>query len=70
MTHLCGSPWRAPGVTSLDACYGDLSAGVSWTGDVNSWVEGTYTRIYTVADSGGNSAPPVSRTVEVVDCPW
>jgi hypothetical protein len=70
MTQPCGSQWMDPGVESLDACYGDLSSQVSWTGDVNSWVEGTYTRTYTVTDSGGNSAPPVSRTVEVVDCPW
>ncbi len=70
MTHPCGSQWMDPGVESLDACYGDISPEVRWTGDVNGWVEGVYTRSYTVMDSGGNSAPPVSRTVEVVDCPW
>jgi hypothetical protein len=70
MTHTCGSGWVDPGVESMDACYGDVSATVSKSGSVNGWVEGVYTVVYSVTDSGGNSAPPVSRTVEVVDCPW
>jgi Domain of unknown function (DUF5011) len=71
MTHKCGSAWVDPGVDSLDACYGNLSATVRQVGDyVNGWVRGVYTVRYEVTDSGGNSAPPVTRTVEVVDCPW
>ncbi|WP_224362782.1 DUF5011 domain-containing protein [Hyalangium versicolor] len=69
-THTCGSQWVDPGVEATDACYGNLTAQVWHTGEVNGWAEGTYTVTYTLTDSGGNSATPVTRTVEVVDCPW
>jgi hypothetical protein len=70
MVHTCGTGWVEPGVEAVDACYGDVSATVSRTGQVNGWVEGLYTVRYTVTDSGGNSAGPLTRTVEVIDCPW
>ena len=70
MTHTCGSSWVDPGVESTDACYGNLAPTVRKTGYVNGWVAGTYTLVYEVTDSGGNSAPPVTRTVNVVNCPW
>jgi hypothetical protein len=70
MTHTCGSGWVDPGVEAHDACYGDISATVRRSGSVNGWVPGVYTVTYSVTDSGGNSAQPVSRTVEVVNCPW
>jgi hypothetical protein len=69
-THTCGSQWVDPGVQAMDACYGNVSAQVWHTGEVNGWAEGTYTVTYTLADSGGNSATPVERVVEVVGCPW
>jgi hypothetical protein len=40
------------------------------TGSVNGWVPGEYTVRYEVRDSAGNAAPPVTRTVRVVNCPW
>ncbi len=70
VTYTCGSQWVDPGVESMDACYGDVSPTVRKTGYVNGWVEGTYTVRYEVTDSGGNSAPAVTRTVEVVNYPW
>ncbi|KFE62489.1 DUF5011 domain-containing protein [Hyalangium minutum] len=70
MVHTCGTGWVDPGVEATDACYGNLSATVSRTGDVNGWAEGLYTLRYAVTDSGGNAAAPLTRTVEVVDCPW
>ncbi len=70
MTHVCGSWWEDPGVEAVDACYGNVAPTVVKTGYVNGWAEGTYQVLYEVRDSGGNSAPPVSRTVDVVDCPW
>jgi hypothetical protein len=70
VTHTCGSQWVDPGVESMDACYGDVSPTVKVTGQVNGWVPGTYTLRYEVTDSGGNSAPPVTRTVTVANCPW
>ena len=59
-----------PGVTANDACSGDISTWVSRTGEVNAWAVGVYTVTYNVTDAGGNSATPVTRTVEVVNCPW
>jgi hypothetical protein len=70
MTHTCGSGWVDPGVESLDACYGNVAPTVWTTGYVNGWAEGVYTLRYEVRDSAGNAAPPVTRTVEVVNCPW
>jgi hypothetical protein len=70
MTHTCGSQWVDPGVDARDACYGDVSPTVQRSGYVNGWVPGTYTVVYSVTDSGGNSAPPVTRTVQVSNCPW
>ncbi|HVG60443.1 MAG TPA: Ig-like domain-containing protein [Hyalangium sp.] len=70
MTHTCGSPWVDPGVEATDACYGNVAPLVRQSGYVNGWAEGTYTVQYELTDSGGNQAPPVTRTVEVVDCPW
>ncbi|SET45574.1 DUF5011 domain-containing protein [Stigmatella erecta] len=69
-THTCGSLWVDPGVEATDACYGNLAATVWHTGEVNGWAEGTYTVTYSLTDSGGNTATPVTRTVDVVDCPW
>ncbi|WP_224368778.1 immunoglobulin-like domain-containing protein [Hyalangium versicolor] len=70
IVHTCGSQWVDPGVTATDACYGDLTLQVSRTGDVNGWAAGTYTVTYSVTDTGGNAATPVTRTVNVVNCPW
>ncbi|HYH98714.1 immunoglobulin-like domain-containing protein, partial [Hyalangium sp.] len=70
MTHTCGSQFVDPGVEALDACYGNVSPTVRVTGSVNGWAAGTYTLRYDVTDSGGNSAAPVTRTVNVVNCPW
>ncbi|WP_240487195.1 DUF5011 domain-containing protein [Hyalangium minutum] len=70
MTHTCGSPWVDPGVQATDACYGDVSPQVWHSGEVNGWAPGTYTVTYSLTDSGGNSATPVTRTVQVANCPW
>lgn len=69
-THTCGSQWQEPGYEAQDACYGNLAPTVVRTGEVNGWAEGTYTVTYSLTDSGGNSAPSLTRTVEVVNCPW
>ncbi|WP_224367352.1 DUF5011 domain-containing protein [Hyalangium versicolor] len=70
MVHQCGTQWVDPGWTAFDTCYGDITPEVHWTGFPNGWVEGVYTVNYTLTDSGGNSATPLTRTVEVVNCPW
>jgi hypothetical protein len=70
MVHQCGSQWKEPGWTAFDTCYGDITPEVHWEGAPNGWVEGVYNITYTLTDSGGNSAAPLTRTVEVVNCPW
>jgi hypothetical protein len=69
-THLCGSAWVDPGVEARDMCDGDLTALVATAGYVNGWAEGTYTLTYSVTDNAEHSASVLTRTVEVVDCPW
>jgi len=70
MTHTCGSQWVDPGVTAVDACYGNVAPTVRKVGEVNGWVPGTYTVRYELTDSGGNVAQSVQRTVQVANCPW
>jgi N-acetylneuraminic acid mutarotase len=69
-THVCGSAWTDPGVEARDLCDGDLTFTVQTAGYVNGWSEGTYTLTYALTDRAGHSAPPLTRTVDVIDCPW
>lgn len=70
VTHTCGSQWVDPGVDAADACYGNVAPQVQRFGEVNGWAAGSYTVTYSLTDSDGNGAASVSRTVEVVNCPW
>jgi hypothetical protein len=70
MTLQCGNGYVEPGWEAFDACYGNITPEVKVYGYPNGWVAGTYTVTYTLTDSGGNSAPPLTRTVDVVNCPW
>lgn len=70
MTHACGTNFEEPGFTASDLCYTDLAGAVKKTGYVNGWVEGTYTLVYELTDGAGHAAPTLTRTVNVVDCPW
>jgi len=70
VTHTCGSQWVDPGVDAMDACYGNVAPQVQRTGEVNGWAAGSYTVTYSLVDSGGNPAASVTRTVDVVNCPW
>lgn len=69
MTHACGTPWVEPGWVASDVCYGDVTHEVQRAGQVQTWQEGTYTLRYSLTDSGGNTAEPLTRTVEVIGCP-
>jgi len=61
----CHTSFIDPGATANDQCSGSFAATPSGTVNVN--VPGTYTIIYNATDLSGNPAPPVSRTVNVVD---
>ena len=66
--HECASgPYVDQRPTASDVCYGDLSLSVTTTGSVNAWGRGAYTLTYNVEDSARLKAPPLTRTVQVVD---
>jgi hypothetical protein len=55
------------GATALDDCEGDLTASIVVDNPVDINVSDVYTVTYTVQDSSGNAAAPVTRTVWVGD---
>ncbi len=57
--------YNEPGATALDNVDGDLSADIQISGVVDTTIEGTYQRTYSVSDSAGNSTT-ATRTVNVV----
>lgn len=61
-----GKPYVEPGYVALDDVDGDISDWVAVDGAVNTTVTGDYLLTYTVADSAGNEALPVTRLVQVV----
>jgi len=67
VTHPAGPSYVDPGATASDNMDGNITADIITHNPVNSSIPGTYTLTYNVADSEGNSAPQVTRTVNVVD---
>jgi hypothetical protein len=64
----CGAVFTDPGATATDSCDGNLTASIQVAGDtVNTHQTGSYNLSYSVHDSAGNSANPVTRTVNVSD---
>jgi VCBS repeat-containing protein len=59
------SPFTDPGATATDAVDGDLSSRIVVSGNVNTARLGAYTLTYTVSDLSGNTAPAVTRTVNI-----
>ena len=60
-----GVPYSEPGWTAIDDVDGDLSGLVAVSGSVETNVPGSYTLIYAVTDSAGNTAS-TTRTVNVI----
>ena len=61
-----GGSYNEEGATAEDDVDGDISSLISTGGDtVDTDVEGTYIITYNVADSSGNAAEEVTRTVNV-----
>jgi len=61
------STYTDAGATALDNYDGDITSSIVTVNPVNDDVVGIYTVTYDVADSNGNSAAQVTRTVNVVD---
>lgn len=66
MDHTLGNLFVDPGVIASDNIDGDISGDVVISGSLDINTEGTYVLTYNVSDSAGNSAPSVTRTVNVV----
>ena len=63
-----GSPYVELGATALDDIDGDITGSIVIDASaVNTAVLGSYSVTYDVADSSGNAATQVTRTVDVVD---
>ena len=60
-----GSTYTDAGASATDNIDGDISASIVTTSTVNTAVVGTYTVTYNVTDFAGNSAAPITRTVQV-----
>jgi len=67
VSHECHTPYTDAGATASDSCDTALPAVNIDTSAVNTDVPGTYTVSFSVTDAAGNSAPLVSRTVQVTD---
>jgi hypothetical protein len=61
-----GSAYTDAGATAEDNIDGDISSAVVVTATVNTALVGSYTVTYNVSDFAGNSATPITRTVNVV----
>ncbi len=65
VTVECHTSFTDQGATTSDNCADSGAVTVSGSVDVNT--PGTYTLTYNATDAAGNAAPPVTRTVTVVD---
>ena len=63
-----GGTYKEPGAVAMDACDGDVSAGIKISGSVDTSTAGTYTIEYTVSDKNSNQATAI-RTVKVMKKP-
>jgi hypothetical protein len=61
-----GTPFSDPGAIAFDPEDGDITSRINISGSVNTSVLGSYTLTYSVTDTAGNAATPVTRTVNVV----
>jgi len=64
-----GTPYTDAGATAADLYDGDISTQVIVQGTVNTTQTGVYYVTYTVSDSSGNPANPVTRIVQVLPIP-
>ena len=64
-----GHPYNEPGFMALDGMDGDISGKVSVIGSIDTSATGTYIVTYSVTDSAGNTAAPVTRIINVIEAP-
>ncbi|MBA6316587.1 DUF5011 domain-containing protein [Cellulophaga baltica] len=69
VTLVVGDTYTDQGATALDDVDGDITADISIVDLVDPTIPGTYTVTYNVADTAGNDATEVTRTVIVSAAP-
>ena len=67
VTVEAGTTYNDAGATAQDTFDGDISSSITSTNNIDMTTLGTYSVIYNVADSNGNNAIPLIRTVNVID---
>ena len=67
ITVKLGDAYTDTGASALDNVDGDLSENIQIAGSVDTGTVGLYTLTYTISDSAGNAAMPVTRSVSVQD---
>lgn len=67
LNHSINTPFIDPGATAFDSADGDLTSSIVSSSNVNVSTVGTYSVSYNVRDTSGNSAPTVTRVVNISD---
>ncbi|MDP4146785.1 MAG: DUF5011 domain-containing protein, partial [Bacillota bacterium] len=67
ITMQVGSIYNDAGAKAYDSYEGDITNRVISTGSVDTTKVGTYTITYNASDTAGNTADPVTRTVNIID---
>ena len=65
--HEVLNPYTDSGATASDSEDGNITGNITSSGSVNANILGSYMITYSVTDSHGNTATPVTRIVNVVD---
>jgi hypothetical protein len=66
ITIMVGDTYIDAGATAMDNIDGTITGNITTSGTVNTAIAGTYLITYTVTDSDGNVAIPVTRTIVVI----
>ena len=66
-THEVLTAYTDSGATASDSEDGNITGNITSSGSVNANILGSYMITYSVTDSHGNTATPVTRIVNVVD---
>jgi hypothetical protein len=66
ITIMVGDTYIDAGATATDNIDGTITFNITTSGTVNTAIAGTYLITYTVTDSDGNVAIPVTRTIVVI----
>ena len=64
-----GDNWTDPGATASDNVDGDLTSSITSSGTIDTSTTGSYTLIYSVSDTAGNTASVIRTLIVSLDLP-